>query len=175
MALTSSGCCPSCWFSRRSHPVVPPPAQAGRVMGSVPGIKGDVVAYNDFIFRGDAPAGTEGFASLREMGIRTVISVTPTDSERLLARTHHLDLVEIPFPAGAGLPDEAADRFLDAVRTARRPLYVHCATACRRAAALLALYRIRIDGWTHAEAVQEFVALGGNADRDRRLLESLKQ
>jgi protein tyrosine/serine phosphatase len=118
------------------------------------------------VARGGQP-DDDGLRWLADHGFRTVITFRQHhDEEAALARAG-LPLVEIPIQCdlfGSSPPTEAqVAQFLSIARdSSRRPVYFHCARGADRTGMFAALYRIEVDGWTNAEAIEEMQAFGYN-------------
>jgi hypothetical protein len=165
LALLSAGCHPphQCSVMQRlgggkvTAPL-PPAGDSYKVIGYRKGIRFYVVQYNDRLYRGGDLLSREGFQSLRELGILTIVAVTPSDEERKLAGEFRMKYVEIPFGAVA-LTGVELERFLAAADAGPAPLYVHCFGGDLRAGILLAHYRIHREGWTYKRAIDEYYRL----------------
>ena len=59
------------------------------------------------------------------------------------------------------------DRVLRALKAADRPIYVHCEHGKDRTGLVIALYRVRYDGWTPERAAAEMAAMGHTGHLDR--------
>jgi len=107
----------------------------------------------DGFFRGAQPTA-DGFRELAGLGVRTVLDLSGGGDDRLL-KDGGLKLVHVPMSA-FGLRN---DRVLEALRTmadpANRPLMIHCQHGADRTGALVALYRVVVQGWTKERAVEE--------------------
>ena len=97
---------------------------------------------------------TAGFRELSALGVKTVLDVESSGDE-LLARGSSLKLFHVPMTA-FGLRD---DRVLQALRImadpANRPIVVHCHLGADRTGALVALYRVVVQGWSKEDAIRE--------------------
>ena len=173
-AFLATSCCICDWFSSRRKPEAPVAGDSYSVLGRRKGLRGYLVSYNDWLYRGGAPTGPTGFQALKQLGVRTIISVTPSDRERELAGQHGMELVEVPFTRETGLTAKARSKFLLALKARPRPIYLHCKGGSHRAGSLGALYRVKVDGWNFEKAVEEFVRLGGDEKADGGLLGALK-
>jgi hypothetical protein len=141
-----------------------PPVEQGR---EVPGLAGPIYDYGENVYRGGEPTSIEGAQALRDWGIKTVVSVTPTELERQLCEKYQLNLVELPFEKKP-LPGEKIDRFIDVVKNRDAPFYVHCHGGRHRGGILGLIYRIGVLGWDADKAIREFENRGGlpnTADR----------
>jgi cytochrome c556 len=77
------------------------------------------------IYSGSEPEGEAGFASLAELGIRTVVSVDGARPNVDLARQHGLRYVHVPIGYDS-VPQKAGDSLARLVRETEGPIYVHC-------------------------------------------------
>jgi len=107
-------------------------------------------------------------------GIRTIVSITPTDHERNLCRSNDFTLVEIPFQKEGGLSSEDLRRYLKTIKTGVGPFYVHCRGGTHRGGVLGVAYRIHIQGWTYEKALVEYGRLGGDLLADCKMLDSIR-
>ena len=155
--------------------VLPPKAATYEVVGVVDGLKKYVVKYDDSFYRGGEPFADSAVQSLKEYGIRTIISITPTEDERALCLEHGFTLVEIPFKKTAGLSSEDLQRYLKTIRTGASPFYVHCHGGTHRGGVLGVAYRLHIQGWPYEKALVEHGRLGGDLLADHIMLESVRK
>jgi protein tyrosine phosphatase (PTP) superfamily phosphohydrolase (DUF442 family) len=153
--------------------VLPPKADTYEVLGELKGLKSYAVKYNDRMYRGGEPTGPDGIATLKQLGIRTIISVTPTDLERKLASEGGMTLVELPFPKTA-LTGEVLGRYLKALEQNKGPFYVHCHGGTHRGGILMACYRMQLEGWSFEKAAVEYGRLGGDLKADQKMLEAVR-
>ena len=116
------------------------------------------------IYRGAEPTA-EGLRTLKEMGVRTVIGFRSYHSTAKAVEEAGMTSVELPI--GAGLlgseppTEEQMETFFRTVLDpAKRPVYFHCAYGKDRTGTMAALYRIEVDGWTSAEAIEEMQSFG---------------
>lgn len=144
-----------------TFPPPPPEGDAYTVTGYRPGLRFYVIQYTPNLYRGGDILSREGAQSLRDLGIKTVISVDPSDKERDLAREFGFRLVEIPFTP-VTLTRARLDEFLAAIEANPGPIYVHCFGGDLRAGILLAHYRIHKQGWSFRRAYTEYRRLDAN-------------
>ena len=110
---------------------------------------------SDGLFRGAQPEKTEGYASLAEMGIRTVVNLRGGYDEEDSCRRHGLDYVHIPMRAWS-FEEEDVIRFLKvASRPENQPVFVHCRRGADRAGMAVAVYRVVVEGWSKEDALFE--------------------
>jgi protein tyrosine phosphatase (PTP) superfamily phosphohydrolase (DUF442 family) len=123
-SMVTFGCSP------RTPPPEPPaslsgnrtPADAARIEAR--GLHNDFRSTEN-LYSGSSPEGDEGLASLRKLGIRTVISVDGARPDVETARTYGLRYVHLPI-GYHGVPEGQALRIAKAVRELPGPVYVHC-------------------------------------------------
>src|SRR5438094_677830 len=72
-----------------------------------------------------SPDGDEGFHSLQQLGIKTIVSVDGARPEVDLARKYGLRYVHLPIGYDA-VPREQALRIARAIRDLPGPVYIHC-------------------------------------------------
>ena len=146
----------------------PPPTvtTTGRPMAErLPDGKGlkHVARMNANLYRGEQPKG-DGFAALKEMGIKTVICLRNHHSSKEEVEEMGMAYVAIPIKADISSrppSDEQVKLFFDTVLDpAKAPAYFHCKVGRDRTGTMAAIYRIEVDGWTNEEAVEELQAFG---------------
>ena len=120
-----------------------------------PGLR-NLYQVSDGLYRGAQPSKA-GFASLAEMGIKTVIDLRAGHDESRRCADNGLHCVHIPTEAWK-YEEEAVIRFLQVVRDEENhPVFVHCRRGADRAGLSVAVYRVVVDGWTKQEALAEMV------------------
>lgn len=80
---------------------------------------------SDRLYSGSQPEGEAGFASLKKLGIRTVISVDGARPEVETARKYGLKYVHLPIGYD-GIPRETMLRLAKASQVLPGPIFVHC-------------------------------------------------
>lgn len=114
-------------------------------------------------------------------GIRTIAIVRAGDSDRVLAEKefaaeHGLRIVHIPIESRARLTDDWIDTFFATVDDpANRPVLVHCSAGRHRTGLLCALYRMRRQNWSAADARREMLSFGFDVEPHRALLEQFDE
>lgn len=155
--------------------VCPPSNSFYQVLGHYEGLKNYVVKYDDHFYRGgEIYLDDSARNALGEFGIKTVVSVTPSDQERAFCATNGLELIEVPFEKN-GPTEEDYRGFFQALEKAPVPYYVHCKGGSHRAGILGAAYRIRMQNWSFDKAVVEYGRLGGDLKADNTMIESLQR
>jgi protein tyrosine phosphatase (PTP) superfamily phosphohydrolase (DUF442 family) len=114
----------------------------------------------DLYRSGQPDAG--GFRELAALGVKTVLDLKSGDGDEGTARGVSLKLFHVPMTA-FGLRD---NQVLEALRIlsdpANRPLVVHCQHGADRTGALMALYRVVVQGWSKEDAIREMDEGGYN-------------
>lgn len=119
----------------------------------------------DRIYRGAAP-DEKGYQALRQFGIETVVNLLDSEqrdaglaARRNGLRWYHLALSDREVP-----PASYIDRWLTWSREAPlRPIFVHCDSGRYRTGAMVAAYRILVDGWSVERAYSEALDFGFDA------------
>jgi protein tyrosine/serine phosphatase len=128
----------------------------------VPGIHNFDTVQAGTLYRGGQPT-EQGFHTLEEKGIRTVIDLRddPVRGERNgLARE---GIAYVPIPSKPTRADPRIVRaFLETMRTAPRPVFVHCRQGRDRTGLEVAAYRIAEQGWSRTAAIKELHEHGYN-------------
>jgi len=85
----------------------------------------NLVQVHEQVYSGGLPEGEAGFGALRDLGVKTVISVDGAKPDVALARKYGLRYVHLPHGYD-GIPSERALDLAKAVRDLPGPVYVHC-------------------------------------------------
>lgn len=111
------------------------------------------------VYRGAQP-DEAGLAALRQLGIKTIVTLRVTQPLDHEIRTEGFDyehITTLPFAPS----ETAVVRFLRIVSDpARQPVFIHCQRGADRTGMMCAAYRVVIEGWSREAAVEEMV-LGG--------------
>lgn len=106
------------------------------------------------LYRGAQPE-EDGFAALKELGVKTVVCLRSDEDQQEEAREAGLDYVRVPMRAW-NVKDEKVVEFLRiATDPERRPVFVHCYHGADRTGMMVAMYRVVEQGWSPDEAVAE--------------------
>ncbi len=154
---------------------LPPDGEEYTVLGVLPGLKNYAVKYDEALYRGGELQKKSAVKTLRKLGVKTIVSITPTDYEREFCRKYRFPLVEIPFEKDNGISEEGLALFLETIRTGTGPFYLHCKGGSHRAGILGAAYRIFILNWPVERALTEYDRLGGDLIEDQPMIEALKR
>jgi len=112
------------------------------------------------IFRGAQP-DPEGYATLKAMGVRTVVNLRTRHGERKAVEAAGMRYVEIPMSFWRDVDPAVVRKALSAMTDpANQPVFVHCSRGADRMGVVAAVYRMEVDGWSEAEAEAEMEAFG---------------
>lgn len=102
-----------------------------------------------------AQPSVAGFRQLAALGVKSVLDLRKGDGDAGTARGTSLRLLQVPMTAWS-LSDKGvvqALRILTDVKN--RPILVHCQHGADRTGAILALYRVVVQGWSKQDALRE--------------------
>ncbi|MEQ1603440.1 MAG: sulfur transferase domain-containing protein [Pyrinomonadaceae bacterium] len=119
---------------------------------------------NGQLYRGGQPKDA-GFAELKRQGFVTVISLRDDDErarrEKELAEAAGLRFINVPL-ANWSRPSvkdiEAIEAAIDLPEN--QPVFVHCRRGADRTGTVMAVYRMRHDGWNAKQASEEAEKFG---------------
>ncbi len=128
---------------------------------ALPGLT-NVGKVTPYIYRGAQPEGN-GYKTLKEMGIKTVINFRSTESEKDEVEAAGMRSVEIPISMLSSIDREKVDNIVNIMADPRnQPVYVHCKLGQDRTGIVVAAYRLKKEGWTLEEAEAEMQEYGFN-------------
>lgn len=114
------------------------------------------------VYRGAQPAA-EGYETLKRMGIKTVIDLRTSESEKLQVEAAGMKAIAIPIEmTRKGLKEKVEQVVAIMSNPENQPVFVHCRHGQDRTGIVVAAYRLALDGWKHKEAEQEMQAFGFN-------------
>ncbi len=114
----------------------------------------NVFALSPNIIAGSEPHGEEAFRALREMGVKTILTVDGKVPDAALAARHGIAYVHVPVQYRGFTPDEML-RIAKTFREKEGPFYVHCFHGQHRGPAAAAVGRVVVDGATREQAIAE--------------------
>jgi tyrosine-protein phosphatase SIW14 len=116
------------------------------------------------LYRGAQPSG-RALNRLKALGIRTILNLRAADveedREERLVRSLGMKYVNIPMKR-VGRPDnDSISHALAVIESSEnQPVFVHCQHGSDRTGSVVAIYRIKHDGWTAKQAIQEAEKFG---------------
>jgi protein tyrosine phosphatase (PTP) superfamily phosphohydrolase (DUF442 family) len=111
------------------------------------------------LYRGAQPTA-EGMKQLEKLGVKTIVNLRTTGSDRDEIEGTNLEYRHITMKTW-NPDDEDIARFLQIATDAdRTPVFVHCRHGADRTGTVSAIYRIAVEGWTKDEAIAEMTKGG---------------
>jgi protein tyrosine/serine phosphatase len=115
----------------------------------------------EHIYRGGQPKDG-GLKKLSELGIRTIINLRgesdDTRAEGIEAKSLGMEYFNIPMSSAGRPTDDQVRRVLEIIEGKEKenaPVFVHCRRGSDRTGAIIAVFRIKHDGWTADRAIEE--------------------
>lgn len=114
---------------------------------------------NDRLYRGAQPK-KDGLQKLQSLGVKTILNLRGESEEtnRQQADAESLGIKYFVVPmSNAGRPtEEQVERALSIIENPENgPVFVHCKRGADRTGAIIAVYRMKHDGWTDEQALKE--------------------
>ncbi len=140
------------------QPSIPMPTLADATPADFAGLH-NVVAYADGVLSGSVPEGEEGFETLAQMGIRTIISVDGAAPDLEKARKHGFRYVHLPIGYN-GMDEKRTLEIARAVRDLPGPVYVHCHHGKHRSAGAAGSAAVTLGLVSNEEALERMKVSG---------------
>jgi len=128
------------------------------------------VQVGEKVISGGLPEGDAAFAELKELGVKTVISVDGAKPDVELAKKHGLRYVHLPHGYD-GVPEQRAKELAKVVRDLPGPVYIHCHHGKHRSPAASAVACVGAGLITHDEAAK-VLQIAGTSEAYRGLYQS---
>lgn len=109
---------------------------------------------SDGVWRGAQPTA-EGFATLKAMGVKTIVNLHCFQSDRDALRGLGLQYAHLSCTALFADDDNVARFLRIATDPANRPVFVHCEHGADRTGVAIAAYRVTVQGWHMTRARRE--------------------
>ncbi len=140
---------------------LPSSARSSEKIYNLPGLA-NVGRVAPGVFRGAQP-GKDGYATLKAMGIKTVIDMRTTESEKIQVEAAGMRAIAVPIEMTCNGLKEKVDRVVALMADpANQPVYIHCRHGQDRTGITVAAYRMKQQGWLLADAEAEMQAFGFN-------------
>lgn len=140
---------------------LPPDARISEHLYGLPGLP-NAGRVAPGIYRGAQP-GKDGYASLKALGVKTVIDLRTTASEKREVEAAGMTAFAVPIEMSRDGLAEKVDRVMALMADpANRPVYVHCRHGQDRTGIVVAAYRMKLQGWPLADAEAEMQSFGFN-------------
>jgi protein tyrosine phosphatase (PTP) superfamily phosphohydrolase (DUF442 family) len=124
----------------------------------------NVYRLTEKLYSGSAPESDEGFASLRRLGVRTVLSVDGARPD--VERAHRFGMRYVHMPIGYdGVPEDQGRRIARAVRDRPGAVYIHCHHGKHRGPAAAAVAHLCLDDSCGIEAALDEMRRAGTDPR----------
>lgn len=114
---------------------------------------------SDDLYRGAQPTA-EGIERLKALGVKTIINLRSSDTDKGLSIPPGIAYERIPMTAWRP-NDPDVVRFLQIVTDeSRLPAFVHCRRGADRTGMMVAIYRIAVQDWDKEQAIAEMTQGG---------------
>ncbi|ACM18445.1 protein tyrosine/serine phosphatase [Geotalea daltonii FRC-32] len=148
-------------LARQTVASAPASPRAAEGLANLPGLT-NVGHIAPGIYRGAQP-GADGYATLKKMGIKTVIDLRTSESEKAQVEAAGMRAIAVPIAMSRdGLKEKVDGVVALLADPANQPIFVHCRHGQDRTGIVVAAYRMKVDKWSLAEAEKEMQAFGFN-------------
>lgn len=118
---------------------------------------------SDKVYLGSEARGEKAFAALRNLGIRTIVSVDGAAPDLVTAKKFGICCIHIPIGYD-GIPEDAAKALTRVAREIDSPVYVHCHHGKHRGPAAAAMLCIAAGSMNNEQALKLMATSGTNRD-----------
>jgi protein tyrosine phosphatase (PTP) superfamily phosphohydrolase (DUF442 family) len=122
------------------------------------------------VISGGQPDGEAAFRELKQLGVKTIISVDGAKPDVELARKHGLRYVHLPHGYD-GIPEKRAKELAKAVRDLDGPIYIHCHHGRHRSPAAAAVACVSA-GFIEPSSAVGVLKAAGTSEHYRGLYQS---
>ncbi len=127
---------------------------------------------SDRLYSGGDPRGDAAFRALKDLGVKTIISVDGAAPDAEAARRHGMRYVHLPIGYDS-VPRAQAVMLVKAINTLPGPVYIHCHHGKHRGPAAAAVCGMAAENWTNEQALAWMQQAGTSPDY-RGLFESVR-
>lgn len=150
-----------CAVSGNVTATIPAAARSSERLYNLPGLS-NVGRVAPGVLRGAQP-DKAGYATLKAMGVRTVLDMRTSENEKAQVEAAGMRAVAIPIEMTRDGLKDRVDRVVALMADpANLPVYVHCRHGQDRTGIVVAAYRMKQQGWSLADAETEMQAFGFN-------------
>ncbi len=110
---------------------------------------------SDDIYRSEQP-DKDAFIELNKMGIKSVLNLRTTETDDEAIGKLPIKPYLVAMDAG-GVSDKDIIAALKVIKSAPKPLLVHCRHGSDRTGVVVAMYRIVFQGWSKEDALNELL------------------
>lgn len=147
--------------SPSSQLILPDTSHSSERLYNLPGLS-NVGRVATGVLRGAQP-GKNGYATLKAMGVKTVIDMRTTANEQKQVEAAGMRAVAFPIVMTRDGLKEKVERVVALMADpANQPVYIHCRHGQDRTGIVVAAYRMKQQGWSLADAEAEMQAFGFN-------------
>lgn len=111
---------------------------------------------NADLYRSAQP-NAAGMKNLEKLGIKSILNLRQFHDDRDEAKATSLQLIHYPMNAWT-LSEEEIIQGVRLLKSAPKPVLVHCKHGSDRTGAVIAAYRMLVQNWDKQKAIQEFVS-----------------
>lgn len=133
----------------------------------------NAVRVHDKVISGGVPEGDAAFEELRDLGVKTIISVDGARPDLETAARYALKYVHLPHGYD-GIPDQRVMQLAKAVRDLDGPIYIHCHHGKHRSPAAASVACVAA-GFLSPSLSLSVLKLAGTSPNYRGLYESAKE
>lgn len=133
----------------------------------------NVVRLTPRLISGGEPHGDEAFRSLKNLGVRTIISVDGARPDVDAAAKYEMRYVHLPIGYDA-VPRDRGLEIARAVRDLPGPIYIHCHHGLHRGPAAAAYASVAAEGWSTDRAI-DFMKAAGTSPNYAGLYDSVSR
>jgi protein tyrosine phosphatase (PTP) superfamily phosphohydrolase (DUF442 family) len=138
--------------------VGPATGPAGQAAAGIPGVPA-FAKVSAALYRGGQPTA-EGFANLRQAGVRTVVSLRTLGSDRSDLRGTGMRYLPLSFKHIHPEDEDVLAMLKTVEDPANQPVFLHCRDGRDRTGMMVAAYRVIEEGWSKADAIAEMKKMG---------------
>jgi protein tyrosine/serine phosphatase len=135
-----------------------PTAESPKPQNDLSGLT-NFAKVTDGLYRGAQPTA-EGFAQLKKMGIKTVVSLRSMHSDRSLLEGTGLQYIRISCKPWHPEEEDVLKFFKIVLNPANQPVFVHCQHGADRTGMVIGVFRIMQQGWTVEKVFKEMDDFG---------------